>query len=393
MKKLGINTRLVHSGEKPCPVTGALRMPIYQTATFVFDDVDQGARRFAGEEEGYIYTRLGNPTQTALEVKMADLEGGNAAIATASGMAAVTSATMAFLQQGDHVVSSEAVYGCTHSLFKELFPRYGIKVSFVDTSKPEEIENAIRPETKMLYLESPANPTMGLVDIEKAVIIAKEKNLKTVFDNTFMTPYFQRPLEMGIDIVIHSATKYIGGHGDVVAGIIVGNQDDITHIRGTTLKDFGGIISPFNSWLLLRGLKTLGLRMERINSNCAKVARFLHDHPKVDKIFYSGLPDHPQHELAKKQMEGFGGMVSFELKGGFSAGKNLMEEVNLCYLAVSLGDVDTLIQHPASMTHSTLDEEDQIEAGITPGMVRLSVGIEDVKDIIDDLENGLSRIG
>ncbi len=392
MKKLGFNTRLVHSGEKPCPVTGALRMPIYQTSTFVFENVEQGARRFAGEEEGYIYTRLGNPTQTALEVKMADLEGGDAAIATASGMAAVTSATMAFLEQGDHVISSEAVYGCTHSLFKELFPRWGINVTFVNTSDPEEIEEAVRPETKMLYLESPANPTMALVDMEKAVEIARKHKLKTIFDNTFMTPYYQLPLQWGIDIVIHSATKYIGGHGDVVAGLIVGNEEDINHIRGTTLKDFGGIISPFNAWLLLRGLKTLGLRMERINSNCQEVAQFLHDHPQVEKVYYSGLADHPQHELAKKQMKGFGGMISFELKGGFSAGKNLMEEVELCTLAVSLGDVDTLIQHPASMTHSVLDEKDQIEAGITPGLVRLSVGIEDVQDIINDLECGLDCI-
>ncbi len=391
MNKLGINTRLVHSGEKPCPVTGALRMPIYQTSTFVFENVEQGARRFAGEEEGYIYTRLGNPTQNALEVKMADLEGGEAAIATASGMAAVTSATMGFLKQGDHVVSSEAVYGCTHSLFKDLFPRWGMRVTFVDTSSPEEIAAAIEPETCMIYLESPANPTMSLVDLQKTVALAREHGLKTVFDNTFMSPYYQRPLEMGIDLVVHSATKYIGGHGDVVAGIIVGSKEDLDIIRGTTLKDFGGIISPFNAWLLLRGIKTLGLRMERITSNCQKVAEFLQKHPRVERVYYPGLESHPQHELAKIQMDSFGGMLSFELKGGYSAGKQLMENLELCSLAVSLGDVDTLIQHPASMTHSGLEQEEQEEAGITPGLVRLSVGIEDGKDIIEDLNKGLNK--
>ena len=392
MNKPGINTRLVHAGEKPCPVTGAMRMPIYQTATFVFENVEQGARRFAGEEEGYIYTRLGNPTQTALEIKMADLEGGEAAIATASGMAAVSSATMGLLKQGDHVVSSEAVYGCTHSLFKELFPRWGLEVSFVDTSDPEEIAAAIKPETRMLYLESPANPTMSLVDLEKAVALAREKGLKTVIDNTFMTPYYQRPLEKGIDLVVHSGTKYIGGHGDAVAGIIVGSKEDLDIIRGTTLKDFGGIISPFNAWLLLRGIKTLGLRMERITSNCQKVAEFLQQHPQVERVYYPGLKSHPQHELAQKQMDGFGGMLSFELKDGYSAGKKLMENVELCTLAVSLGDLDTLIQHPASMTHSVLELEDQEEAGILPGLVRLSVGIEDGEDIIKDLDYGLKLI-
>jgi len=323
---------------------------------------------------------------------MADLEGGEAGMAAASGMAAVASTTMAFLKQGDHIVSSEAVYGCTHSLFKEHFPHWGIETTFVDTSNLTEIEAAIRPETKMLYLESPGNPTLSIVDIEGAVKLAKKYGLKTVMDNTFMTPYYQRPLEMGIDIVLHSATKYIGGHGDVVAGIVVGTEEDIGEIKMTTLKDLGGIISPFDSWLLLRGLKTLGLRVERINSNAQKVAEFLEQHPQIERVYYPGLKTHPQHELAKKQMGSFGGMIAFELKGGFEAGKKLMNILELCTLAVSLGDVDTLIQHPASMTHSVVGEEDRLEAGITPGLVRLSLGIEDVEDIIADLDQGLKQL-
>lgn len=392
MKKWKFSTRAIHSGEKPCPITGALRIPIYQTSTFVFENVDQGARRFSGEEEGYIYTRLGNPTQAALEAKMADLEGGEAAIATASGMAAVASTMMMLMDAGDHVLSSKAVYGCTHSLFREYFPKWGMEASFVDTTSLGAIEESIRPQTKVLYIESPANPTMSISNIQGIVNLAQKNGLKIVFDNTFMSPYYQRPLEMGVDVVIHSATKYIGGHGDVVGGIIVGKKEDLDEIRMGTVKDLGGIISPFDAWLLLRGLKTLPLRMERINENAMEVAGYLEKHPEIDHVFYPGLSSHPQHELAKTQMSGFGGMMSFELKGGLEAGKKLMNSLKLCSLAVSLGDVDTLIQHPASMTHSVIEKEDRLKANITDGLVRLSVGIEDVEDIVQDLEDGLARL-
>ncbi len=386
------NTRAVHKGESPCPLTGALRTPIYQTSTFAFKDVEQGGNLFKGEDKGYIYTRLGNPTQTVLEEKMADLEEGEAACAAASGMAAVTSATLAFLNKGDHIISSRPLYGCTYSLFKDFFPRWGIEVSFVDLANIESIPKNIKENTRMIYFETPANPTMKLADLAKVAALGKSNNCITVVDNTFMTPYFQKPLTYGIDIVLHSATKYIGGHGDVIAGIIISNKDYIDEIKKGTLKDLGGVISPFDAWLLIRGLKTLPLRMERINNNAIEVAHFLASSPKIQEIYYPGLAQHPQHQLAKEQMTGFGGMISFELKGGFAAGKKLMNNLKLCTLAVSLGDAETLIQHPSSMTHSVVCEDDRLLAGISEGLVRLSVGIEDARDIISDLQQGLANL-
>ncbi|AZR72560.1 methionine gamma-lyase [Anoxybacter fermentans] len=391
-KNWGFATRAVHVGSEPCPVTGALTTPIYQTSTFVFDDVDQGARRFAGEEEGYIYTRLGNPTQRALEIKIADLEGGDDAIVCGSGMAAVSGIFFSLVRQGDHIVAGESIYGCTHVFLSEMLPKYGVNTTFVDTTKLENIEAAIRKNTKVIYIESPTNPTMSLTDIEGVVALARKYNCKVVMDNTFMSPYFQRPLEMGVDIVLHSATKYINGHGDVVAGVIIGDQEFIDHCRMTAIKDIGGIIGPFECYLMIRGLKTLAIRMEKCNANAMEIAQFLENHPKVERVYYPGLKSHPQHELAKKQMTGFGGMMSFELIGGIEAGKILMNNVQLCKLAVSLGDVDTLIQHPASMTHSIVPREERLKAGITDGLVRLSVGIEDVEDIIADLDQALNKI-
>ncbi len=386
-------TRAVHAGESHCKETGALRVPIYQSSTFVFESAEQGARRFAGEEPGYIYTRLGNPTQTALEKKMADLEGGEAAIAVASGMAAVSGVVLALLQAGDHMIASDTLYGCTHALFAEMLPKWNIEVDFIDMTEISNIKAAIKPNTKVIYTETPANPTLTLVDLESLANIAKEhQNITTVVDNTFMSPYLQNPIALGIDVVIHSATKYIGGHGDTIAGIIVGPQELIDIIRMTTIKDIGGIIAPFDAFLLLRGLKTLTVRIDRINENAMQVAKFLKNHPAVDKVYYPGLPDHPQHELAKKQQRGFGGVIAFELKDGLDAGRQLMNTVNLCILAVSLGDVDTLIQHPASMTHSVVPQEEREAAGITDGLVRLSVGIEHVEDIIADLQQALDQL-
>lgn len=392
IRKAGFATKAVHAGQEPDPLTGALSTPIYQTSTFVFPNVDVGAARFAGEQEGYIYTRLGNPTQAALEEKMAVLESGEAALALASGMAAVSAAILALVQAGDHLISDETVYGCTHAFISHMLTKFGVEVTFVDASDPRNVEAAMRPNTKVVYVETPCNPTLKLIDLRAVAEIAHRGGAQVIVDNTFMSPYYQRPLELGCDVVIHSATKYIGGHGDVIAGIIVGRKEYIDTVRGTTLKDIGGVISPFDAWLLLRGLKTLVLRAERCNDNAMQVAQWLEKQPQVERVYYPGLPSHPQHELAKRQMYGFGGMIAFELKGGFEAGKTVMNSVRLCRLAVSLGDVDTLIQHPASMTHSPVPREERLKAGISDGLVRLSCGVEDVRDIIADLAQALARV-
>ncbi len=389
-KKQGFSTKAIHAGQQPDPSYGSLSTPIYQTSTFVFKDVAQGAARFSGDEEGYIYTRLGNPTQTALEEKMAVLEGGEAAAAFASGMAAVTAILLALLSKGDHVVHTSALYGCTYSFLHELAPRFGISATSIDTSDLQAVDRAIQSNTKVVYLESPANPTMKMCDIAAIAEIARSRGVKVVVDNTFMTPYFQQPLALGADVVVHSATKYIGGHGDVIAGLAVGQKEFIDEVKMTTLKDIGGTISPFNAWLLLRGLKTLPVRMERHDSNGRAVAEFLEQHPAVDRVYYPGLESCEQHQLAVQQMSGFGGILAFELKKGYEAGVRMMNKVELCHLAVSLGDVDTLIQHPASMTHSVVPEDERERAFITPGLVRLAVGLEDVEDIIADLEQAMS---
>lgn len=393
LQEAGFSTRAVHAGQGPCPLTGALSTPIYQTSTFVFENVDQGAARFAGEEAGYIYTRLGNPTVTAFEEKIAVLEGGEAGLAFASGMAAISAVLFALTKQGDHIVACDTLYGCTHAFLSSILPRYGIETTFVDLSDPAKGAAALRPNTKVIYLETPANPTMKLVDIEAMVELARKVGARVVIDNTFATPYLQRPLELGVDVVVHSATKYIGGHGDSIAGAAVGSKEFIDEVRVTTLKDIGGVLGAFEAWLLLRGMKTLPLRMERHCANALEVATFLEGHPAVEQVYYPGLPSHPQHDLAKKQMQGgFGGMLSFELKGGLEAGKQLMNSLELCSLAVSLGDTETLIQHPASMTHSPYPPEERLKAGITDGLVRMSVGIEDAVDIIADLKQGLDGL-
>ena len=388
--KLGFQSLCCHAGQHADPQTGAHNTPIYQTSTFAFKNVQDGSAKFAGEKEGYIYTRLGNPTQNALEEKMAALEGAEAAIATASGMAAISSSLMAVAFAGDHILAHDCLYGCTHSLMEEILPRYGIEVTFADLSDLDNVDENIQDNTKLVYLETPSNPTLNLVDIEEVSKKAHVAGAKVIVDNTFMTPYLQSPLELGADMVVHSATKYIGGHGDAIAGVIAGKEEMLADIRMTTLKDFGGIISPFNAWLLLRGLKTLPIRVDKHTQNAMEVAEFLEAHDKVEKVFYPGLESHPQHDLAKKQASGFGSMISFELKGGHSAGEKMMNNVNLATLAVSLGDVDTLIQHPASMTHAPVPREERLAAGITDGLVRISIGIEDVEDIIADLENSLS---
>jgi len=386
----GMATRCVHAGQQPDPLTGALTTPIYQTSTFVFKSAEQGAARFAGEEAGYVYTRLGNPTQAALEEKVASLEGGEAGLAFGSGMAAISAVVMALVKAGDHVLFGDSIYGCTYAFITEVLDRFGVTSTAVDFSHPRQVEAAIQPNTKVFLIETPANPSMKLGDIRALAEVCGRRGVTFVVDNTFMSPYLQRPLELGAHVVVHSATKYIGGHGDVVAGVAVGPKAFIDEVRMTTLKNVGGVISPCDAWLLLRGLKTLHVRMERHSANAQNVAEFLEQHPAVARVYYPGLKSFPQHELARVQMDGFGGILSFEVKGGVEAGRRLMNAVKLCHVAVSLGDPDTLIQHPASMTHSPVPEEKRAMMGITDGLVRISVGLEDVEDIIADLEQALA---
>jgi len=390
-KKHGLSTTAIHAGYESDPLTGSLATPIYQTSTFVFSSVEEGARRFAGEEPGYVYSRLGNPTVQVLEEKVAALEKAEEGLAFASGMAAVSSILMALVKTGDHILGTKGLYGCTYGLLNLMKDRFQVDYTLCDMTNEDAIRENLLPSTKVIYVETPINPTMKLVDLQLVAKVAKEVGAYVVVDNTFMSPYLQRPIEHGCDIVIHSATKYIGGHGDVIAGIAVGPKPILDVIRMTTQKDMGGILAPFDAYLLIRGLKTLGVRMERHSENGERVAEFLQQHPKVAAVYYPGLPQFPQHDLARKQMDGFGGILSFECIGGLEAGIRLMNHVQLCKRAVSLGDVDSLIQHPASMTHSVIPAEERAKMGITDGLIRLSVGIEDVEDILDDLDMALSH--
>jgi methionine-gamma-lyase len=392
LKKAKFATVCVHGSGGTDPATGAVSIPIYQSSTFAFENARCGAEIFAGEREGYVYTRIGNPTQAALEKEVAFLENGEAALAFGSGMAAISSVILSLCGHGSNLVASNTLYGGTHQLFGETLPRYNIEAREVEGTRLENFEQAIDKNTRCLYIETPANPTLAIIDIEECAKIAHRHKIPLIVDNTFCTPYFQRPLERGADIVIHSATKYIGGHGDTVAGLAIGSKDYIDELREKTLRDLGGIISPLNAWLLVRGLKTLAIRMQRHEENALEVAKYLSFHPKINRVWYPGLTTHPQHELACRQMTGFGGIVSFEIKGGRRAGEKLMNSVQVFVLAVSLGDVDSLIEHPASMTHSTYSREDLQKIGISEGFVRLSVGIEDRHDLINDLSMALKKV-
>ena len=392
-KKCGLGTTAIHAGTLK-NLYGTLAMPIYQTSTFIFDSAEQGGRRFALEEAGYIYTRLGNPTTTVLEDKIAALEEGEAAVATSSGMGAISSTLWTVLKAGDHVVTDKTLYGCTFALMCHGLTKFGIEVTFVDTSNLDEVKNAMKENTRVVYLETPANPNLKIVDLEALSKLAHTNpNTLVIVDNTFATPYMQKPLKLGADIVVHSVTKYINGHGDVIAGLVITNKELADQIRFVGLKDMtGAVLGPQDAYYIIRGMKTFEIRMERHCKNAKKVIEFLNKHPKIERVYYPGLETHPGHEIAKKQMKDFGAMISFELKGGFEAGKTLLNNLKLCSLAVSLGDTETLIQHPASMTHSPYTKEEREAAGITDGLVRLSVGLENVEDIIADLEQGLEKI-
>ena len=393
IKKCGLGTTAIHAGTLK-NLYGTLAMPIYQTSTFIFDSAEQGGRRFALEEAGYIYTRLGNPTTTVLEDKIAALEEGEAAVATSSGMGAISSTLWTVLKAGDHIVTDKTLYGCTFALMCHGLTRFGIDVTFVDTSNLDEVKNAMKENTRVVYLETPANPNLKIVDIEALAKLAHTNpNTLVIVDNTFATPYMQKPLTLGADVVVHSVTKYINGHGDVIAGLVITNKALADQIRFVGLKDMtGAVLGPQDAYYIIRGMKTFEIRMERHCKNARRVVEFLNNHPKIERVYYPGLETHPGYEIAKKQMKDFGAMISFELKGGFEAGKTLLNSLKLCSLAVSLGDTETLIQHPASMTHSPYTKEEREAAGITDGLVRLSVGLENVEDIIADLEQGLQKI-
>ena len=392
-KKLGQSTQAIHAGERDTDTTEKsgipLLPPIYQNSTFRFTTAAECAEAFQDEESGYVYTRWGNPTQEVLEKKLAVLEAGEAALATASGMGAVSSALLTALADGGHVVAMENLYSATFQILNEELPRFGIETTFVDATDPSQIEHAIRPDTKVLYLESPTNPLLKLIDLRTSAEIAKTHGVTSIIDNTFATPCGQQPIALGIDVVVHSMTKYLSGTGAVIAGAIIGEKEFITRTKTGALRNFGAVISPFNAWLTLQGITTLPLRFARHCENAGQVAAFLEAHPAVAWVRYPGLTSHPQYELAKHQMDAYGGMITLELKGGRTAGEHLVDRLQRCALAVSLGDVRTLICHPASTTHSHVPAEIRQQIGITDGLVRISVGLEDVEDILADLGQAL----
>jgi methionine-gamma-lyase len=390
-KKLGFNSKLIHGGGFK-DALGSATVPIYQTSTFAFETADEGAKCFAGESDGYIYTRIGNPTIGALENLIADLENGYGGIAVSSGMAAVSTIYMGLLSSGDHIVSTDAVYGPSRGLMENHFSRFGVQSTYVNTTDISSIEKAIQPNTKVLFIETPANPTIDITDLKACAKLAKEKNILLVVDNTFCSPYLQKPLDMGADVVFHSMTKFINGHADIVAGIIVAKEKAVYDRLRSMMIVMGCNMDPHQAYMVLRGVKTLSIRIKESQKNAIKVATFLEAHPAVAWIKYPGLKSHPQYALALEQMKGSGSLISFGLKGGFEAAKKFLDNVHLALLAVSLGGVETLIQHPASMTHSKVSKEAKLKAGITDELIRLSVGIEDSEDIIEDLSNALGKV-
>ncbi len=385
-------TRAIHAGQSPDPVFGALAPPIYQTSTFVFPSVDAGAARFAGKEAGYIYTRLGNPTNRMLEDNVAAMEGGYGALATATGMAAVCTVYFALLSAGDHMIGTEALYGPSRTVMETEFSRLGVRSTFVDTTDLEAVERAFTRQTRILYVESPSNPVLKVTDLAACAQLAHAHGALLVVDNTFCSPYLQRPFEHGADVVLHSVTKFLNGHSDVVGGIVIAKDEALFGKLRARLRNLGGTMDPHQAWLVLRGIKTLPARMEWSQKSALRIARFLESHPKVEWIRYPGLESHPQYALARRQQDGPGAILSFGVRGGDVAGRKLMESVRLAALAVSLGGVETLIEHPASMTHAGIPRAEREAVGITDELIRLSVGCEDVEDLIADLEQALAAV-
>ncbi len=390
-KKLGFNSKLIHAGDYHDELGSAVT-PIYQTSTFSFKNAQHGADLFSGKEKGYIYTRIGNPTIEVLEKKLAELENGFGGVALASGMAAVSNVYMTLLEQGAHMISTGAVYGPTRGVMESHFSKFGVEYSYIDTSDIDLLEKSIQPNTKLIYLETPANPTIQLTDIKKVSDLAHKHNILVCVDNTFCSPYLQKPLDLGADIVLHSLTKFINGHADIVGGIVVAKEEELYNKLRKTMIYMGGNMDPHQAYMVIRGVKTLSLRIDKAQESAIKIAEYLETHPKVEWIKYPGLKSFAQYELAKEQMNGFGSMLSFGLKGGYAAGQMLMDNVHLATLAVSLGGVESLIQHPASMTHAAMSKEDKLAAHITDGLVRYSVGIENVEDLIDDLKQALEKV-
>lgn len=387
------DTLAIHGKEHRRNAENALNPPIYQTSTFVFKDTDHVEAVMSFKSDDYVYTRGNNPTLRMFENRMRDLENGDGAVAFASGMAAISSVLFSMLQPGDNVIIHKTIYGSSFSVATKLLPRYGITSKSVDLSDAEKLKDALTPETKVIYFETPSNPNLSIVDIKAVSAIAKKNGIKVVIDNTFATPFFQRPLDLGADVVVHSATKYIGGHGDVVAGVAVSKDAEyIQSLKFDYMAEFGGVLSPFNAWLLLRGLKTLGIRMRAHESNAIRIAEFLESHKKVKSVMYPGLPSFNGHETAKRQMSGFGAMISFEVEGNLESAKKVINNLELIQMAVSLGDCESLMELPAAMTHRGYDREKLRDFGLSESMLRISVGLEDPDDIIEDLEQTLEKI-
>lgn len=386
------STLAVHTGDSRNPIFGEVSVPIFQTSTFAFPNAEEGAARFSGETPGFIYTRMGNPTVNALEEGIAALEGGYAGLATASGMAAITTVLLALTGSGDHVVGTDSVYGPTRMVLEREFGRFGVKSTFVDTSSLANLAEAVTTDTKLVFIETPANPTLTITDIRGAAGIAHASGALLVVDNTFSSPYLQRPFEYGADVVVHSATKSINGHSDVIGGVIVAREEDLYRRLRGVLNLFGGTMDPHQAWLVLRGVRTMPMRIDRSVENAGKLAHFLQEHPYVKWVRYPGLEDHPQHGIAREQMDGFGSMICIGVRGGFEAGRSLMNNVGLFTLAVSLGGVESLIEHPASMTHASVPREEREAAGIGDELVRISVGCEDFEDLRDDLAQALESM-
>ncbi len=385
---MNYNSKIVRV--KKDPGHGSHIPPIYMTSTFVFNNVQEGADRFAGTDPGFMYTRLGNPTVRELEEKVAELEFGEGCLAFSSGMAAITGCLMGILQAGDQLIAHTALYGATHAFITKTLKKFGVEVTLVPFKTAEELEPHITPRTKVIYFETPSNPTLSLVDIKSVADLAKQKGILTVVDNTFLSPYLQNPLLLGIDIVVHSATKYLSGHGYLIGGLVVANRTIIDPMRKEVQKNMGAVMSPMDAWLLYQGIRTLHIRMDRSQENAKILAERLEKHAGIKEVFFPGLSSFTDNDIMQKQMKGPGAMISFVVNGGYEAGVRLMNNVKLCTLAVSLGDVGTLIQHPASMTHAIIPKEERETAGIWDGLVRFSVGIEDVEDIWSDLEAALS---